>query len=112
MHKHHLTMIIQVNAVFTLHDRLVHHTRITKHFIHLILFFEHGFRKKKSCQTQHLIIDELMKHVNYKTKYTLFSSTLVKAIYKAFDVVIHEKHLYKIHFYGIRGETFLDQMIF
>ena len=77
---------------------------ITKHFTTSNLFYElqHGFREKRSCQTQLLmLVDDLMKAVNLKEQ-----TDLIRLDYnKAFDKVHHEKLLYKLHFYGIRGET-------
>lgn len=77
---------------------------ITKHFTRSNLFYElqHGFREKRSCQSQLLmLIDDILQSVNQRSQVDL----ILLDFSKAFDMVNHEKLLYKLHFYGIRGQT-------
>ena len=62
-------------------------SNIVKHFDdNKILYdFQHGFRAKRSCETQLIM--------------------LVEDFSKAFDKVSHEKLIYKLHGYGIRDNT-------
>ena len=73
---------------------------ISIHFTDQSILFElqHGFREKRSCETQlTMLVDELAKNMQSG---------------KAFDKVAHEKLLLKLHFYGIRGEySKLDQKL-
>lgn len=77
---------------------------VTKHFTQANLFYElqHGFREKRSCQTQLLmLIDDILKSINQRSQVDL----ILLDFSKAFDMVNHEKLLYKLHYYGIRGQT-------
>ena len=63
---------------------------------------QHGFREKRSCETQLIIlIDDLAKNMlmSKQTDLILFGFS------KAFDKVAHEKLLLKLHHYDIRGDT-------
>ena len=63
---------------------------------------QHGFREKRSCETQlKMLIDELAKNMQMGKQTDLILSDLSKA----FDKVAHDKPLLKLHYYGIRGET-------
>ena len=68
-----------------------------------ILFdLQHGFREKRSCETQLImLVDELAKNMQAKKQTDL----ILLDFSKAFDKVAHEKLLLKLHFYGIRGNT-------
>ena len=48
-----------------------------------------------------MLVDELSKNMQ-KGKQT---DLILIAFSKAFDKVAHEKHLQKLHFYGIPGDT-------
>ena len=77
---------------------------IVKHFNdNKILYdLQHGFRAKRSCETQlTMLVEEL--HQNMKAgKQT---DVILLDFSKAFDKVNHEKLIYKLHGYGIRGKT-------
>ena len=61
---------------------------------------KHGFREKRSCETQLImLVDELAKNMQAKKQTDL----ILLDFSKAFDKVAHEKLLLKLHFYGIRG---------
>ena len=73
---------------------------ITKPLSKLNIFYElqHGFREKRSCESQLLmLVDELLKSV-YKKKQTDF---ILLDFSKAFDKVIHEKLALKLHDYMV-----------
>jgi len=70
------------------------------------MFYElqHGFREKRSCESQLLmLVKNLFKSV-YKKKQT---DLILLDFSKAFDKVSHEKLALKIHCYGIRGPALI-----
>ena len=74
----------------------------TKHLSKLNIFYElqHGFREKRSSESQLLmLVDDLFISV-YKKKPT---DLILLDFSKAFDKVSHEKLALKLHDYGIRG---------
>ena len=76
---------------------------MTYHLSKLNIFYEpqHGFREKRSCESQLLmLVDDLFKSVYKKSKLISFCLTKFS---KAFDKVSHEKLAIKLHDYGIRG---------
>ena len=63
---------------------------------------QHGFRSKRSCETQLLeCIDDLSKNLEDGKQTDL----LILDFSKAFDKVSHNLLLHKLHHYGIRGNT-------
>ena len=66
-----------------------------------ILFdLQYGFRAKRFCETQLIVlVEELHQKAGKQTNVILFDFS------KAFDKVNHEKLIYKLHGYGIRGKT-------
>ena len=75
-----------------------------KHFDYnkILYDLQHGFRAKRSCETQlTMFVEELHQNMNAgkQTDAILFDFS------KAFDKVSHEKLIYKLHGYGIRGKT-------
>ena len=63
---------------------------------------QHGFRKKRSCETQLLItIDDLAKVLDERGQ----SDLILLDFEKAFDKVSHHRLLLKIEHYGVRGAT-------
>ena len=77
---------------------------ITKHFTQLGIFYDlqHGFRGKRSCETQLImLVEELHKSVQAKKQVDL----ILLDFSKAFDKVNHEKLLLKLSQFGIRGST-------
>ena len=75
-----------------------------KHFDEnqILYDLQHGFRSKRSCETQlTILIDEL--HRNPKDgKQT---DIILLDFSKAFHKVNHEKLIFKLQSYGIRGST-------
>ena len=64
--------------------------------------FQHGFRKHHSCETQLLeTLDDLSNGIDQKQQI----DCLILDFSKAFDVVAHRRLLYKLGWYGIRGQT-------
>ena len=77
---------------------------LVKHFTELDIFYkmQHGFREKRSCETQLImLIDELAKTMQMGKQTDL----ILLDFSKAFDKVAHEKLLLILHHYGIRGDT-------
>ena len=77
---------------------------VTKHFTELDILYDlqHGFREKRSCKTQLImLVNELAKNMQMGKQTDL----ILLDLSKAFDKVAHEKLLLKLHQYGIRGDT-------
>ena len=63
---------------------------------------QHGFRAQRSCETQLIeFINDLHKSIDSKTQVDI----VVMDFAKAFDKVSHDKLIYKLGNYGIRGRT-------
>jgi len=80
-----------------------------KHFDqHHILCNEHGFRKKRSCKSQHLLaVEDLAKSVDNGEQ----MDCILLNFSKAFDKVLHYHLLSKLSYYGVRGNSGLDPRI-
>ena len=79
-------------------------SNLTKHLANSNILFElqHGFREKRSCETQlEMLVDELSKNMQMGKQTDL----ILLDFSKAFDKVAHEKLISELHFYGIRGKT-------
>ena len=77
---------------------------VAKHFTELDILYDlqHGFREKRSCETQLImLVDELAKNMQMGKQTDL----ILLDFRKAFDKVAHEKLILKLHQYGIRGDT-------
>ena len=77
---------------------------LTKHLANSNILFElqHGFRKKRSCETQLvMLVDEISKNRQLGKQTDLIPLDFSKA----FDKIAHESLISKLHFYGIRGKT-------
>ena len=77
---------------------------VAKHFTELDILYDlqHGFREKRSCETQLImLVDKLAKNMQTGKQTDL----IILDFSKAFDKVAHEKLLLKLHQYGIRGDT-------
>ena len=77
---------------------------MAKHFTELDILYDlqHGFREKRSCETQLImLVDELAKNMQMGKQTDL----ILLDFSKAFDKVAHEKLILKLHQYGIRGDT-------
>ena len=63
---------------------------------------QHGFRKKRSCETQLILTaHDLAKHLDNSGQ----TDAILLDFSKAFDKVPHKRLLIKLDFYGIRGKT-------
>ena len=79
-------------------------SQLVKHFNnHNILYeLQHGFREKRSCETQLIMLTHELLQNMQKGKQT---DLILLDFSKAFDKVSHEKLIYKLHNYGVKGKT-------
>ncbi|MEW8548112.1 MAG: reverse transcriptase family protein [Candidatus Thiodiazotropha sp.] len=63
---------------------------------------QHGFCSKQSCETQ---LTMLIEDLHNNLKDSKQTDVILLDFSKAFDKVNHEKLLFKLHTYGIRGIT-------
>ena len=68
---------------------------------HILVLFQHGFRKRHSCETQLVSsIEDLARNLEKREQLDL----LILDFSKAFDKVEHQRLPYKLKFYGIDGK--------
>ena len=73
---------------------------ILKHLNELLTDCQHGFRTRRSCETQLIALaNELVSGLDKRQQHDL----VVLGFFKAFDCVPHERPLRKMDHYGIRG---------
>ena len=77
---------------------------LTKHFNqnNILYDLQHGFRERRSCETQLLqLIDDLARNMTEGKQTDL----ILLDFSKAFDKVNHLKLLYKLQVHGVQGRT-------
>ncbi|MCG8045233.1 MAG: hypothetical protein JAY66_06065 [Candidatus Thiodiazotropha taylori] len=77
-------------------------SNVVKHLDqHEILYdLQHGFRARRSCETQlTMLIEELHQNLSEGKQ----TDVILLDFSKAFDKVSHEKLIHKLHGYGVRG---------
>ena len=81
-------------------------SHITDHFESNGLYSDaqHGFRKRRSCETQLLLtVDDLAKEIDKGGQ----TDTILLDYAKAFDKVPHQRLVMKLFHYGIRGKALI-----
>ena len=79
-------------------------SNLTKHFNqHNILYdLQHGFRERRSCETQLIqLVEDLARNMTSGKQTDL----ILLDFSKAFDKVNHLKLLYKLQIHGVQGKT-------
>ena len=62
---------------------------------------QHGFRKRRSCETQLVTtVQDLASSLNSRSQLVM----IIMDFSKTFDTVLHERLLSKLHLLGIRGK--------
>lgn len=77
---------------------------ISTHFTenHILNDAQHGFRKKRSCETQLILtVNDLAKELDKRGQ----TDTILLDFSKAFDKVPHQRLILKLHHLGVRGST-------
>ena len=87
--------------------KVMEHTiasNIVKHLdSHGLMYdLQHGFRERRSCETQ---LVSLVEDLARKASQGKQTDLILLDFWKAFDKVSHSKLLMKLHSYGIRGST-------
>ena len=79
-------------------------SNVVKHLdVNQILYdLQHGFRSKRSCETQ---LTMLIEEIHRNLKEGKQTDIILLDFSKAFDKVNHAKLILKLHNYGIRGRT-------
>jgi hypothetical protein len=78
------------------------HSAIMNHFeeLNLLTDYQHGFRKKRSCESQLIItLQDLASSLSNSEQVDV----ILLDFSKAFDKVAHQRLLYKLDYYGVRG---------
>ena len=68
----------------------------------LIYPLQHGFRNKRSCETQ---LIEFVHDIAYNMQEGIQNDVVVMDLAKAFDKVAHNRLLYKLSSYEVKGNT-------
>ena len=79
-------------------------SNLTKHFNqHNILYdLQHGFRRRRSCETQLIqLVEDLARNMTSGKQ----TGLILLDLSKAFDKVNHLKLLYKLQIHGVQGKT-------
>ena len=63
---------------------------------------QHGFREKRSCETQ---LIEFVHDIAFNLQKGVQNDVVVMDFAKAFDKVAHNRLLYKLSSYGVKGNT-------
>ena len=70
---------------------------------HTILYpLQHGFREKRSCETQ---LIEFIHDIAFNMQKGVQNDVVVMDFAKAFDKVAHNRLLFKLSSYGVKGNT-------
>ena len=98
-------LLVSLTSLFC---KLLEHVIVSKTVNHLERYnilddCQHGFRAKRSCETQILTLyHELAASLDKKIK----TDMIILDFSKAFDRVPHQRLLKKVYHYGIRGTTY------
>ena len=93
-----LTCILCKTMEHIIASNLVNHFTVNN----ILYDLQHGFREKRSCETQLLmLVDELARNIQHGKQTDL----ILLDFSKAFDKVSHNKLIYKLHQLGVRGRN-------
>ena len=73
---------------------------LTKH--NILYPLQHGFRDKRSCESQ---LIEFVNGIAFNMQKGHQNDVVVMDLAKAFDKVAHNRLLYKLSYYGVKGNT-------